>query len=46
MQTLMKVQTFETSWQEDHSKIFIIFAISENLSFESQIKLTIFNLDI
>ena len=35
MQTLMKVRIFETLQQEDHSKIFIIFAISENLLFES-----------
>ena len=39
----MKVRTFETLWQEDHSRIFIIFAISENLSFESQIKSIIFS---
>ena len=46
MQTSMKVRTFETSRQEDHSRIFIIFAVSENLSFESQTKLTIFSSDI
>ena len=43
---LMKVGTFETSRQEDRSKFFIIVAISENLSFESQTKLTIFNSNI
>ena len=42
MQTSRKALTFKTSRQKDHFKIFIIFAISENLSFKSQIKSTIF----
>ena len=46
MQTSMKVRTFEISQQEDYSKIFITFAVSENLLFKSQTKSIIFNLNI
>ena len=37
----MNVQTSETSQQKNHFNIFIIFIVSKNLSFKSQIKLTI-----
>ena len=37
----MNARTSETFRQEDHFNIFIIFAVSKNLSFESQIKFTI-----
>ena len=46
MQTLMKARTFETSRREDYSRIFITFAILEDLLFESQTKSTIFNSNI
>ena len=42
----MKARTFETLQQEGHSRIFITFAVSENLLFESQTKSTIFSLNI
>ena len=42
----MKDRTFETSHQEDHSRIFTTFVIFENLSFESQTKSIIFHLKI
>ena len=35
MQILIKIRTFETSQQENHSRIFIICAVSKDLSFES-----------
>ena len=46
MQLLIKVRIFETLRQEDYLKIFIIFVVSKDLSFESQKKSTIFNLNI
>ena len=42
----MKARTFKTLQQEDYSRIFIIFAISESLLFESQKKSTMFNSNI
>ena len=40
----MNTRTSKLFRQENHFNIFIIFAISKNLSFESQIKLTILRL--
>ena len=42
----MKAETFEISRQENHSRIFIIFAVFENSLLESQTILKILNLNI
>ena len=42
----MKVGTFKILRQKNYLRIFIIFAVSKNLLFESQTKSTILNLNI